>query len=215
MDFKERIFQARKAKGFSQEELAELVGVSRQAVSKWETGEAMPDTEKLVTLCQALELNMEYLALGREPVGQETKKPRKWLGALLAVVCFAAGILAGHFGLSKILEKPSALDLIQISDVIVTQKKEGISPITDFEITIYPSEMLEGLAAAVLWGDLNYDPHKTICVREEDCFRVKMCGYYDFTYRISVLLTLDGQEKEIRILDVHGSETEFNYEYIS
>ena len=38
MDFKERIFQARKEKGLSQEALAESIGVSRQAVSKWETG---------------------------------------------------------------------------------------------------------------------------------------------------------------------------------
>lgn len=68
MDFKERVFQARKAKGFSQEDLAEAIGVSRQAVSKWETGEAMPDLEKLIALCNTLDQNMEYLALGKESV---------------------------------------------------------------------------------------------------------------------------------------------------
>ena len=41
MEFNERVLTARKAKGYSQEDLAELVGVSRQAVSKWETGEAL------------------------------------------------------------------------------------------------------------------------------------------------------------------------------
>ena len=58
MEFKDRVFQARKAKGMSQEDLAEAMGVSRQAVSKWETGEAMPDVEKLIALCHVLELDM-------------------------------------------------------------------------------------------------------------------------------------------------------------
>ena len=103
MEFKDRVFQARKAKGLSQEDLAEAVGVSRQAVSKWETGEAMPDMEKMIALCQALELDMEYLALGKEPAPAppETKKPRKWiaavLAAVLAAVCLGVGVLIGYF----------------------------------------------------------------------------------------------------------------------
>lgn len=66
MEFSERVLQARKAKGMSQEKLAELVGVSRQAVSKWETGEAKPDVEKLIAICEVLELSMDYLCFGKE-----------------------------------------------------------------------------------------------------------------------------------------------------
>ncbi len=217
MDFKERIFQARKAKGFSQEELAELVGVSRQAVSKWETGEAMPDMEKLVALCHALELDFEYLALGKEPMpnSQETKKSHRWMAILLAAVCFVSGILIGHYWPSKTPEKPNPLEAIEISEVVVTPMKEGISQITEFEIAIYPNQMPEGMAVAVLWGDLNYDPTATLCVHDNDCYKAILKGYYDFHYRISVLLTLDGHEKQIRILDVYGNETEFEYDYIS
>ena len=91
MDFKERIYQARKAKGFSQEDLAELVGVSRQAVSKWETGEAMPDMEKLLALCSALELNIEYPALGKMPEQkQPAAKNRSYYGWALP---FGGGLL--------------------------------------------------------------------------------------------------------------------------
>lgn len=217
MDFKERIFQARKAKGFSQEDLAELVGVSRQAVSKWETGEAMPDTEKLIALCSALDLDMEYLAMGKEPSppAPKTKTPRKWITVLLVVVCFVAGLLIRHYWPSGNSAEPSRLESIAISNVTVTPTENGISPIKEFEITIYPNEIPEGLAVAVLWGELDFDPNATLCVRDKDCYRVTLKGYHDFHYRISVLLTLDGQEKQIRILDVYGDETSFKYDYIT
>ena len=217
MDLKERIFQARKAKGLSQEDLAEVIGVSRQAVSKWETGEAMPDMEKLIALCHALELDMEYLALGKEPSppAPKAKTPRKWMVALLAAVCLIAGILIGHYWPSENGVEPSSLDSIEISDVAVTLLREGISPITEFELAIYPSQIPEGLAVAVMWGELDYDPHTTLCIRDEDCYKVNLTGYHNFHYRISILLTLDGQEKQIRILDVYGDETSFKYDYIS
>ena len=48
-----RIQEARKAAGLSQESLGERLGVSRQAVSKWELGDAVPDTDKLVPLVRS------------------------------------------------------------------------------------------------------------------------------------------------------------------
>lgn len=68
MNFNEKIIQARKMKALTQEDLAEAVGVSRQAVSKWETGEANPDLDKLVSICKVLDLSMDYLCLDKEPV---------------------------------------------------------------------------------------------------------------------------------------------------
>lgn len=120
MDLKDRVLLARKTKGLSQEDLAELVGVSRQAVSKWETGEAMPDMEKLIALCHALELDMEYLALGKEPAPsvREVKKFHKWIAVVLAAVCLGVGVLIGYL-LPKNAE-PSQLDTIEISQVTVT-----------------------------------------------------------------------------------------------
>lgn len=50
MNIADRIQDLRKQKGYSQEELADKVGVSRQAVSKWESAQSMPDLEKIIAM---------------------------------------------------------------------------------------------------------------------------------------------------------------------
>ena len=59
-----KISLARRARGYSQEALAEQCGVSRQAVSRWEQEAAYPETEKLSLLSQALDLSLDELSLG-------------------------------------------------------------------------------------------------------------------------------------------------------
>ncbi|MGN0817341.1 MAG: helix-turn-helix domain-containing protein, partial [Candidatus Coproplasma sp.] len=54
----------RKREGVTQEELAEQMQVSRQAVSKWETGEAYPDTDKLIALCDRFGVSMDDFVRG-------------------------------------------------------------------------------------------------------------------------------------------------------
>ena len=66
MELHERIAVVRKMKGLTQEQLGELVGVSRQAVSKWEAGQAVPDALTIAKLCQELEVSADYVLLGRE-----------------------------------------------------------------------------------------------------------------------------------------------------
>lgn len=60
----ERLFMLRKKQGLSQEELAEKIGVSRQAVSKWERGEASPDTDNLILLSKLYGISLDELLLG-------------------------------------------------------------------------------------------------------------------------------------------------------
>ena len=50
MNFETRLYELRKKAGLSQEELANLVGVSRQAVQKWEAGSSRPDLDNLTAL---------------------------------------------------------------------------------------------------------------------------------------------------------------------
>ena len=64
MNFNEKLVTLRKDKGMSQDALAEKLGVSRQAVSKWELGTAMPETKNIVQLaeifCVAIDYMMNY-----------------------------------------------------------------------------------------------------------------------------------------------------------
>ena len=70
MSIGERITELRKAQNISQGRLADLMEVSRQAVSKWETDQASPDTIHLIKLADALDTDVEYLATGRKTYGR-------------------------------------------------------------------------------------------------------------------------------------------------
>lgn len=59
-----RLYELRKQQGLSQEELAEKLGVSRQAVSKWERSEASPDTDNLIALAKIYGLTLDELVFG-------------------------------------------------------------------------------------------------------------------------------------------------------
>lgn len=67
MELQDRIATVRKAAGLTQEQLGELVGVTRQAVSKWESGQTVPDALTVARLCQALHVSADYVLLGKEP----------------------------------------------------------------------------------------------------------------------------------------------------
>ena len=56
----------REVKGLSQDELAEVLDVSRQTISNWETGRVKPDIGKIVLLCEKFGLSMDEFLLGRE-----------------------------------------------------------------------------------------------------------------------------------------------------
>ena len=66
MDFNNRLYQLRKQKGFSQEELANRLNVSRQTVSKWEVGDSTPDMEKLVAMSDLFDVSLDLLVMGKE-----------------------------------------------------------------------------------------------------------------------------------------------------
>jgi transcriptional regulator with XRE-family HTH domain len=64
MSFADNLQSIRKEYQLSQEELAEKIGVSRQAISKWEQGSGYPETEKLLILSQELNVSLDYLMFG-------------------------------------------------------------------------------------------------------------------------------------------------------
>ena len=69
MTFGTKLQQIRKAAGLSQEQLADLINMSRQAISKWETDQATPDIEKVSLLCDIFKISADEL-LGNENLSQ-------------------------------------------------------------------------------------------------------------------------------------------------
>lgn len=103
MSIGDRIIELRKQKALSQGQLAEIVGVSRQAVSKWENGQNSPDTIKLIHLADILDTDVEYLATGR-------KTPKEEPPIILNIVKKVDKIVE----VEKIVEKPVIKRIVRV-----------------------------------------------------------------------------------------------------
>ena len=98
MNMADRIQYLRKSKGISQEELADKVGVSRQAVSKWESGQSTPDIEKVILLSDFFDVTTDYLLKGIEPVSENTTEKNdarifSLVGSVLNFIGLVAAIM--------------------------------------------------------------------------------------------------------------------------
>lgn len=107
MKLNEKIFYCRRKAGLSQEALAEELGVSRQAVSKWETGDAVPEIGKLLALAKTFDVTTDWLLSEEEPESEATaaydtvseaerfeKSADEWMNAVPGVL----GKLVRKFG---------------------------------------------------------------------------------------------------------------------
>ena len=74
MTIGERLYKLRKDKNISQEELANELNVSRQTISKWETGESSPDFDKIIPLCEYFNITSDELLSGKENIIEANKK---------------------------------------------------------------------------------------------------------------------------------------------
>lgn len=70
MRFGEKLVKLRKSKGYTQEELAEKLGVSRQAVSRWEAGETSPDINTLAAVCDVFCVSADYMINDDYDIGE-------------------------------------------------------------------------------------------------------------------------------------------------
>lgn len=66
MDFSEKLLTLRKANNLTQEQLAEKLDVSRQSISKWESGQATPELEKIVVMSAIFDVTTDYLLKSSE-----------------------------------------------------------------------------------------------------------------------------------------------------
>lgn len=131
----EKLTQARKASGLTQADIAARLSVSRQAVSRWESGQSKPSTEKLLALGALYGVSIDQLlnaeesvveavsdepeAVPAETVISEKHRPRAWLKYMVAALCGALLMLA----LLLILKKPDS-----------SEKSVDVKRFTDLEV---------------------------------------------------------------------------------
>lgn len=144
MSLGEQLKQAREKKNFSQEELADYLGVSRQAVSKWENNLAVPQGHNMDVLQKVLELE---LSPKQEITSERSEPKKKWRGFVAAgwiVSILAAALLGRVFS-----DQLRAQDVYDSED---TQKLPGDTTVTEEDpldlcsIRFYDEEQNEVLA---------------------------------------------------------------------
>lgn len=104
MKLSEKILSLRKARNMSQEELADKLGVSRQAVSRWEVGSALPDASNILQLSKLFGVSADYLLnddyKGEAPVPAKSKAVSSIAGTLVKKIislCVAGFGFLGNF----------------------------------------------------------------------------------------------------------------------
>jgi len=115
----EKLYKLRKNSGLSQEQLAEKLSVSRQAISKWESGTAVPESEKLVTISNYFGVSVDYLLKDEEEkvIGTDCnveEKPKMIAGI---IICIAGIVSMIIWGLLSIFS-PEASDQMSESSMI-------------------------------------------------------------------------------------------------
>ena len=115
----EKLYKLRKNSGLSQEQLAEQLKVSRQAISKWESGTAVPESEKLIIISNYFGVSVDYLLKDEEeqvkPVGSVTEENPKTIAGF--IICIAGILSMVIWGLLSIFS-PKASDQISESSMI-------------------------------------------------------------------------------------------------
>ena len=115
----EKLYKLRKNSGLSQEQLAEKLNVSRQAISKWESGTAVPESEKLVTISNYFGVSVDYLLKDEEEKAKDAdsnveEKPKMIAGI---IICIAGIVSMIIWGLLSIFS-PEASDQMSESSMI-------------------------------------------------------------------------------------------------
>ena len=118
----ETICALRRRAGLSQEQLAERLGVSRQAVSKWENGSAVPGLDKLQALCQCFQVTMDQLTGEAPPEGLPGGLPPAPAGPSRrerwgAVLCALGGLCLVLTGALLVL-RPDMLSAVNESSTV-------------------------------------------------------------------------------------------------
>ena len=131
MSFGEKLKQIRKQRNITQEELAELLNVSRQAISKWESGNGYPETEKLITISRELNISLDYLLHDASHLAQKESTEEK-----CAVYAPSGKIAITTFDKENVV----VCHAVKSSPILAPGKRE-------------PKYILNGIDRVTFWGE--------------------------------------------------------------
>lgn len=98
------IASCRKEQGMTQAVLAEKLGISDRAVSKWETGKSMPDSGIMLDLCELLKINVNELLSGERIMAEAYDKRAEECGSIIRVcvreVCSICNVSGAWYGMA-------------------------------------------------------------------------------------------------------------------
>ena len=103
MALPEKLYTLRKKSGLSQEQLAEALNVSRQAISKWEGGSAMPESDKLLALSNYFGISLDYLLKDGAPDAAEAQEEHRTMRLLSLILCLGGAAALIVYGVLSIL----------------------------------------------------------------------------------------------------------------
>lgn len=103
MKFSEKLYLMRKKSSLSQEQLAERLNVSRQAISKWEGGVAVPESEKLIAISEFFGISLDDLLKEDRSIGENNADKQKCEPPISNKRTFLASIMLSGFGAASLL----------------------------------------------------------------------------------------------------------------
>ncbi len=126
MALPEKLYTLRKKSGLSQEQLAEQLGVSRQAISKWESGQSVPESDKLIVISNYFKVSLDYLLkeddeqqaiseISRSNNSLQTSDKTRWLLGIISCIGGIACLII--WGLLSILN-PNAPNQLSESSMM-------------------------------------------------------------------------------------------------
>ncbi len=153
MDISEKLYKLRKQSGLSQEQLAERLNVSRQAVSKWETGTSLPESDKLIAISDFFNVPLDNLLReadekctpkehARQP--KIARSGRFGIKTVLGITAFIGGIICLiTWGLMSIIS-PSSANQVAASSAITLNGNGILLIICIIAITLGAILLLKG-----------------------------------------------------------------------
>lgn len=121
-----RIAMLRNKFSYSQEYVAEKLGVSRQAVSKWEQNQSSPDTNNLIALSQLFNVSVEYLAIGKIQEQKSEKPQTKSTQKIVGYILLSTGLLSLILGFVFTLALVLISSYLIVSGTILLVIKENL-----------------------------------------------------------------------------------------